>query len=386
MESYGKPSEPPFEIPAKSESYVKLICDAKYSGDYTELLVFAFNGFKIGRFVSVTVVENINQFTDSRRGRRRLFGADTWIMPGERVWNPCKHIFDKLQNYKVPEALWRAIENNWSVDSVAPELNEPLTQDNYRLKFHALMYLEECQNVLNLQSYDMNGVQFRRTGRFLALNVPGLADGRPSLIISDKLIAFDDKSLASAEKKTIGYEAFIHDIKKDEILVRFHEDFHRDFDGGTYKPVLDHILSSLVTTTFRRCHHAIDLSPHLVGQVLFPNKVILKQPYKRIPFESIDWFNKSLNLQQKLAVIGALKGHSRPTPYIIFGPPGTGKTVTIVETILQVFDKIPESRIIACTSANSSADLIAMKLLESGRVSPSDLTRLSALHRKSHSR
>jgi hypothetical protein len=29
MESYGKPSEPPFEIPAKSESYVKLICDAK---------------------------------------------------------------------------------------------------------------------------------------------------------------------------------------------------------------------------------------------------------------------------------------------------------------------------------------------------------------------
>ncbi|CAG2109556.1 unnamed protein product, partial [Medioppia subpectinata] len=134
-------------------------------------------------------------------------------------------------------------------------------------------------------------------------------------------------------------------------------------------------------TTYRRCHHAIDLSPHIVDQVLFPHKVILKQPFKKIPFESIQWFNKSLNLQQKLAVVASLKGHSRPTPYIIFGPPGTGKTVTIVESILQVFDKLGDSRIIACTAANSSADLIAQKLLESGRVSETDLIRVSALHR-----
>ena len=132
---------------------------------------------------------------------------------------------------------------------------------------------------------------------------------------------------------------------------------------------------------FRRCHHAIDLAPHMVEQVLFPTDVIIKAPIKRIPIDSINWFNPSLNIQQKLAVVGALRGECRPTPYIIFGPPGTGKTVTIVESILQVFDKIGHSRVIACTAANSSADLIVQKLLDSKRITEKDLIRVTAMHR-----
>lgn len=42
------------------------------------------------------------------------------------------------------------------------------------------------------------------------------------------------------------------------------------------------------------------------------------------------------NEEQSRAVYQVVAGTSRPAPYLIFGPPGTGKTVTMVEAIKQV--------------------------------------------------
>jgi len=52
----------------------------------------------------------------------------------------------------------------------------------------------------------------------------------------------------------------------------------------------------------------------------------------------VRFYNRELenNEQQKAAIENIVSGISRPAPYIVFGPPGTGKTVTIVETMMQV--------------------------------------------------
>lgn len=56
--------------------------------------------------------------------------------------------------------------------------------------------------------------------------------------------------------------------------------------------------------------------------------------------------------------------------------PGTGKTVTVVETIRQILLTNPNARVLACAPSNAAADLIAERLSDS--ITTSQLFRLNA--------
>lgn len=62
-------------------------------------------------------------------------------------------------------------------------------------------------------------------------------------------------------------------------------------------------------------------------------------------------------------MVNILKGVAKPLPYLIFGPPGTGKTVTVIESILQIVRMIPGCRVLVAAPSNSAADLIALRLI-----------------------
>jgi helicase MOV-10 len=81
------------------------------------------------------------------------------------------------------------------------------------------------------------------------------------------------------------------------------------------------------------------------------------------------------NPAQKRAVTAIVNGLHAPAPFLLFGPPGTGKTVTAVEAMRQLLDR-PDVRILACAPSNAAADLIASRLAAS--LAPDALFRLNA--------
>jgi helicase MOV-10 len=115
----------------------------------------------------------------------------------------------------------------------------------------------------------------------------------------------------------------------------------------------------------RNMHRALDLINNHSGltNICYPKTYGSFTEDIKIP----NWFNRmiSLNPQQCQAVQNIICGTSKPSPYLIFGPPGTGKTVTIVESIKQIFHLLPQARVLATAPSNAAADLLADRIMES---------------------
>ncbi|XP_036139597.1 putative helicase MOV-10 isoform X2 [Monomorium pharaonis] len=111
----------------------------------------------------------------------------------------------------------------------------------------------------------------------------------------------------------------------------------------------------------RCCHYALNIiSKCNWTEIVFPQ---LKTHCTDMELD-IKWINPNIkeNEQQKQAVKKILNKTAQPAPYIIFGPPGTGKTATVVEAICQIVRQFPTKNILMCTVSNAAADEITKRL------------------------
>ncbi|XP_023243874.1 RNA helicase Mov10l1-like [Centruroides sculpturatus] len=434
----GKEANYPVLISPNKSFYVNVICIASQLGLTEQLLLFEFEKFTLGRILKV-IVEDPNQnsllpkalFIPRYMLVNRLKNcreASNCVIPGEKPWRVKSRFSRTLLQFPIPEELWSIVLEQKHVTHSLSFLTEELSVTNYKEKFHTLLYLEEIQMNIDMKDFSMDQVCFQPCKDYLTLEVPGLAENRPSLLIGDRITASDP-----VEKSNPVYEGFIHEIHKEKIFVKFNSIFHSKYNGESYD--VDFHFNRL---PMRRCHQAIEEALNLPENVLFPNKIVCKTPqvhlveveastpaifhtqkeesekkeesefnkYKNANFfpcnrnatfccpvvkmevqlpnnrksVTIKWHNKSLNDRQKIAVKRVLDGTCRPMPYVIFGPPGTGKTMTVVECIIQIFGRVNSSRILACTPSNSAADLIVQRLAESNLFTEADLVRLNAFH------
>lgn len=73
-------------------------------------------------------------------------------------------------------------------------------------------------------------------------------------------------------------------------------------------------------------------------------------------------FDPQVNYEQAQAVNSVCKDDYGSLPYLISGPPGTGKTKTIVETAMQLLNCHITDHILICAPSESAADTLALRL------------------------
>ena len=177
-------------------------------------------------------------------------------------------------------------------------------------------------------------------------------------------------------------------MRKDKIIARLSADTTKKFEGhvqnvGTVDIVVEfpkEIAEFMASNTefdiqftlnlcpFERMSTALTIAdddPDTWSKMLFPTPNDVGRPLTRMTKQTLNFYNPLIatNAEQRTAVVRILEYRVPGVPYLIFGPPGTGKTMTLVEAIKQTWQRIPKSRILVAASSNSAADLLAQRLI-----------------------
>ncbi|KAJ7474539.1 P-loop containing nucleoside triphosphate hydrolase protein [Mycena galericulata] len=283
------------------------------------------------------------------------------------TWGPIKWA-SHLQEFKPPKDLIQAAfgphprsSAKALLQGVKRFLPSAFTANTYREQFQVLLYIEDEQMRLDLEMYDMTDVEIKPNHPRYDLQVKGLEEGRPSVIVGDYILVRHTGASDGPQ-----YEGRVHKVHP----------------AHYYQGTKFDVNFTLNRVPHRRMHQALTNS-FKESRILFPRAEHLSRKVRVTAgqLNSITPVNRLIaedpeQLETVAAIVHQPKG---APPFIVFGPPGTGKTVTIVEAIQQLLLRDPEARILACAPSNSAADLIARKLLSLGTM---QLFRLNSLSRK----
>ncbi|KAH0665897.1 hypothetical protein KY285_027103 [Solanum tuberosum] len=356
-----------------------LTCKPKEIGLHTSAVHFNVGDDTIERLVFVLAEDKVSQSLASRRPFHRdrkkkvpavdVYAANAFVVGSRPTRAPNRGFRYRLPSYPIPGDIREMIEKKQFPDVIG----EGLRRDNYIAYFRTLLAIEEIKMEEDMRDYDMESVTMKRKGpQFLSLDVPGLAERRPSLVYGDFIFA----RIASADaSETTPYQGYIHRVEAEEVYLKFDEEFHINHVPGN----LYNVQFSFNRTGVRRLHQAIEATESLNGEILFPSGISRKrniQAARLVP-------NSCMLNKEQTSAVEKILGCKGGAPYVIHGPPGTGKTRTLIEAIIQLHIMRKDTQVLVCAPSNSAADHILEKLVsqQNAEVQEHEIFRLNALTR-----
>lgn len=427
-------------VKPKSKLCLKFKITIKYCGFSSVTFDFIFENFIFNGSLHLLAINDANDFIMSQLDLKksetsvnvkkdktficesRSYYLNKAPLPGRHFRRPIKFYPVKLRAFEIPVQITdifkerekgELIKNE--LETYLPSLQTGLRSENYKVYLHCLLYLEEIAGLDKISKLELiSGFEIKNDFLILCIEEES----------NYSLLQPGDRVFARKPWETDGdiFEGIIWHVQSKEIHIKFGCAFHNN-----YIPRSEYVLTFVCSRfQLKLKHQAIDDTMNNLGiKWLFPNQVNLSPPLiiqvsdeseecepktdtivkrntqwnnmgtgygdsQKMHFlrnivtpnrkKVIKWFNVDLNYEQKVAVINALRAELRPFPYVVFGPPGTGKTITLVEICLQIYHLIPESRLLIVAPSNSAADLLSLSLLASGFIDEFDFIRLASYH------
>ena len=296
-----------------------------------------------------------------------------------------------------------------------------LTQHHYLSHWMILLNIEETRLMADIQELDMHNVSFRRNKGLstsvvrVAIDIPGSDEQRPYLTYGMK-IKCRIVNVDNFAKEIVGY---VSDRQGTTVNVDFCAESMRmavtaKDRPGRQKSNIPEIENETFHLRFvHQKHYYMAMRTGILlmdgdAKTMFPTKTSLDTRCCQIDslidhfLKSLNesrWIDQTINTEQKRAVATILSRCCGLAPYIIHGPPGTGKTKTVVEAanqiirqnfcFVQVDGKVQEQplqmdanpvRILICAPSDIACDILCKRL--SATLKPSEMFRMNLPQRK----
>ena len=230
------------------------------------------------------------------------------------------------------------------------------------------------------------------------LNVPGLRELSLRIEVGDvvhlRQIRFGQQGeilVGSLIKGTDGKPINLprkHDTQHNSVvwaIDRLRENLSLRIDNVTPRSMLFNARFTTQSGRFKAMHNATITTQNVLStssdcwmrSMLFPQasdgyyqKTLNRREH------DLDLQDELLNYEQARAVTTVTNELYGPVPFIISGPPGTGKTKTMVELALQLLAKQKSAHLLMCAPSDPAADTLIQRL--SKHLQPAQLLRINS--------